>query len=765
MTEGESALRQLAELAGIVPEYVDQTGNERRRTTDATRVALLAVMGVDASTDRRAADALAAWRERAAQTWLAPVRVTRRGQHPLIPLGDFPPRFQEGQSRLKSGAFSAPEFQEGQPPAVSHLKSRAGRLGRAKSTGVSAALLSGGAWRIDVTTEAGQAHAAEGKWRSEAPRSLKLPFELPLGYHHLTVTLSAGGREVSAAQRLIVVPDRCVLPAELLDNGKCFGVIANLYTLRSGKNWGVGDLSDLAALAEWTGGAGADFVGVNPLHALLNRGGDISPYSPMSRLFRNPLYIDVCAVPELAAATDVQRTIESAEFQARLAELRETASVSYEQVSAVKQLALDALYRAFSERERGSDSNRTGEFDAFARSGGAALERFAIWNAIMEQQRSRLGAASADWRQWPPELREAGSSAVARFAAAHADRVRFHQWLQFETDRQLGAAAARAREAGMRIGIYQDLAIGSSPSGADTWANPDLFLRGASIGAPPDPYSAQGQNWGLPPVDPRAMRESGYEYFINLVRSGFRHAGALRIDHAMGLFRLFWIPDGGTGSDGAYVSYPAQDCLGIIALESLRHGALVVGEDLGTVPKEVPPALEKWGVLSSKVLYFERDRRGGFKRGDTYKPLALATANTHDMPTVAAFWQGRDIELRRAAGLIPSDDAQAAALGERERDRAALLRRLRASGSLSRLDPADRGSTLRGAVHDFLCKTPSQLVGLSLDDLAGEIEPVNLPGIGPEGFSSWTRKMTRSIEEMGAEPGVAEAMRCPGRDR
>jgi 4-alpha-glucanotransferase len=623
-------------------------------------------------------------------------------------------------------------------------------------------------WRVEVVTEVGERHEVEGGWSQGAPRTIRLPFALPFGYHNLHMSVTHGGRELASDQRLIVVPQRCVAPRDLIDKGLCFGVTANLYALRSDANWGVGDLSDLGALAAWAGSAGADFVGVNPLHALLDRGADISPYSPVSRLFRNPIYIDVSAVPELCAAPDVLRTIASQEIQASIAALRESPHVCYEQVLARKQIALDALYHVFAQRRAsnsaaapGSEDERAQEYDGFVRAGGASLERFATWMAIADHQRATAGSnAGADWRRWPAELRDPTSSAVRRFAEAHTDRVDFHRWLQFELDRQLGDAADRARRAGMRIGLYQDLAIGSSGSGADTWAHPGLFIHGASIGAPPDPYSADGQNWGLPPLDPRALREAGYGYFIKMVRAGFRHAGALRIDHAMGLFRLFWIPEGGRGGDGAYVRYPADDLLGIIALESQRHGALVVGEDLGTVAPEVPSALKKHRVLSSKVLYFERDRRGGFKTPSAYEPLALATANTHDMPTLAAFVQGRDITLRREAGLIPTDAEESAARAERQRDIQALLRRLRSAGVLDKRGGADHGSDFRGAVHAFLCRTPSQLVGFSLDDLCGEAEPVNLPGVGPEKFSSWTRKMSRSVSEIAAERDVRAAMRC-----
>jgi 4-alpha-glucanotransferase len=369
----------------------------------------------------------------------------------------------------------------------------------------------------------------------------------------------------------------------------------------------------------------------------------------------------------------------------------------------------------------------------------------------------------ADWSQWPSELRDATSSAVASAATRLATRVDYHRWLQFETDRQLGEACGAARDAGMRIGLYQDLAIGTAPSGADTWVFPELFVRRASIGAPPDPYSATGQQWGLPPLDPRVLRANGYRYFIDLIQSGFRHAGALRIDHAMGLFRLYWIPEGRSGVDGAYVRYPANDLLGIVALESVRNRGIVVGEDLGTVPPDVPPALAKWGVLSSKVLYFERGWHGSFNPASSYPKLSLATANTHDMASIAGFWQGRDIDVRRDVGLITSEDDLQRARSDRETDRMQLLRRLADEQVLPESPVPPTSIELRAAVHGFLCRTPAQLVGLSLDDVAGETDPVNVPGVGPDKFPSWTRKMRDPLEVIMASEESTLALRCDGR--
>jgi 4-alpha-glucanotransferase len=703
------SLHELAHRVGILDEYFDVAGR-RCFTSDDTRRAILHALKIDASTDEAARDALERVRQQESAELIAPVRVLEVGQ----------------SSRVE---VRAP--------------------GDRDTTGP---------WRLEVETENGERFVAEGPWRGGGPFELPLPAELPLGYHHLHLTLAAGSQEWNDEQTLIIVPPRCVAPAELLDDTPAFGVIANLYTMRSRSNWGIGDFSDLASLSAWTATVGGDFVGTNPLHALVNRGGDISPYSPVSRLFRNIAYIDPASVPELTDTPEVRDRLASPEVKAELESLREAPAVRYEQVMAVKGMALDALHRVFLERANDSGIARTREYERYVADHEPRLTRFATWMAIAEHERSW------DWRSWRSELRDPESAAVAELAFTCAHRVDFHRWAQFEADRQLAAAAARARASGMRVGLYHDLAIGSAPGGADAWGFGDLLVAGVSAGAPPDPYSAAGQNWGLPPMNPSALRRDRYRFFIDLIRAGFRHAGALRIDHVMGLFRLFWIPDGMTGAHGAYVTYPADDLLGILALESVRHRALVVGEDLGTVPDYVRPALAKWGVLSSKVLYFEREWHGGFRSADQYPPLSLATANTHDMPTLAGFWAARDVALRREVGQLVSDDDEARALDERDRDRGHLLRLLEAEQILPQGSVPQSSAELRAAVHGFLWSTPAQLVGLSLDDLAGEVEPVNIPGVGPDRFASWTRKMRADLETITTSEDVHVAVprRRPG---
>jgi 4-alpha-glucanotransferase len=700
MNSEDTALRRLAARVGILPEYVDQTG-ETRSAHDETRRALLAALGFDADDEAAAQRTLDALDEHAQREVIDPVFVGRV--------------FDERTHVLETRGHDGP-------------------------------------WRLEIDLDDGEHVIETGETLGER---LRLP-RLPIGYHRLRLSCHEGGRTKEARQLRIVSPEHCVPPADLLGGDRAFGLTVNLYTVRSKSNWGVGDFTDLAVLANWAGEVGADFIGVNPLHALLNRGHDVSPYSPVTRLFRNPIYIDVMQVPELAHAPELRDRIASPEFRAELDALRDSDDVRYEQVMAVKGLVLTALHRVFLDRASQRPNPRAELYERFVEESDPALTRFATWITIAEREGS-------DWRNWPAELRDPDSEAVRRYAEEHHSRVEYHRWLQYEADRQLAQAATVARSAGMRIGLYQDLAIGSSLCGADTWAYPELFVRTVSLGAPPDPYALMGQNWGLPPIDPHALRRVGYDYFVQLLRNALRHAGALRIDHILGFFRQFWIPEGMRGEQGAYLRAPTEELFGILALESVRHSAVIVGEDLGTVPPGVPPVLERWQVLSSRVMFFERGENGSFRPPDEYPALALATADTHDMAPIAGFWSGRDIDIRVAVGLLDEDSADDARQW-REHERGKLHERLVAEGVLH-ADGDYTPGELRAAVHALICRSPSVLVGLALDDLSGETEPVNVPGVGPDRFASWTRKMREPIEVITTSSETTLTIHCGERHR
>ncbi|MDB4879247.1 MAG: 4-alpha-glucanotransferase [Gemmatimonadetes bacterium] len=702
-------LRRLADRMGIQPSYLDQTGEKLRMTSDATREALLSAMGFRVHTEEETAEELRTLRRAKRREWLEPVRVVRQRSRSL--------------SRVRVRV-----------PAT-----------RASAVG----------WTLTLRTEEGMEQQWTGTVDGGPSRraTLTLPVVPPLGYHELHVEFSTGARRRRAIQRLIVVPSQATAPEARLRGRRGFGITANLYSVRSARNWGAGDLGDLGVLAQWVAHEGGTFVGVNPLHVLRNAGYDVSPYSPISRLFRNVIYLRADDVPEMAHLPELRAHIESGDFQAELRELREAATVDYERVMALRTPVLEALHGAFVSHEVARGTRRARAYAAYLEREDPQLTGYATFMAIAEQE-------GPDARQWPAELRDARSPSVAAFRDANRDRVDYHRWIQFELDRQLGDAAIEAAREGLTLGLYQDLAVGSAPSGSDVWANPELFVQGATVGAPPDMYSDEGQNWGLPAINPHVLRASGYEYWTRLLRASFRHAGALRIDHALGLFRMFWVPLGESARAGAYVTSFSEELFGILALESVRHGALVVGEDLGTVPPEVPKVLARWGVLGSKVAVFERDFHSGrFASASAYPRLSLATVNTHDLPPLAGWMNARDIELRGELGDL-ADPAQRRTMHEgRMSDRGALVQslvdaRLLGDDAHHRLTPQQ----LVAAIHAFIRRTPAALVGLSLDDLAFESEPVNIPGVWQDRYASWSRRMRMTLEELVASEHTVAAL-------
>jgi 4-alpha-glucanotransferase len=599
-------------------------------------------------------------------------------------------------------------------------------------------------------------------WRGEVAgswitrRHLKLPFDLPPGYHELEAKIAGGTAHRCS---LIVSPPQCYEPAPIIEGGRLWGIAVQLYTLRSRDNWGIGDFNDLGKLIRWAASRGAGFIGLNPLHALAPADPErASPYSASSRHFLNVLYIAVPLVPDYQECAAARERLADSSIAARLQELRGRELVDYRGVAELKLEILALLYRDFCHRHAARDTDRARIFHGFVAAGGDGLQMHARFDALDRYFRTTLGTASG-WLSWPEEYRDVNGNAAARFAAQHPREVEFYAYLQWLAHEQLCEAQALTRELGMPIGLYGDYAVGANPSGSETWADQSSYRMGAEIGAPPDPLALKGQGWGIPPQDPWVMQEQRLQGFTRLIRNNMRYYGALRLDHVMALFRLWWVPAGCPPTEGAYVHYPLQQLLTVLALESTRSACLVVGEDLGVVPDEMRQAMPEFGLYHYKVLLFEK-LDGRFRRPDEYVRKALAAATTHDMPTLRSYWEGRDIELRRRLNLYPSAEIENDVVRERERDRHLLLGALQEQG----LKPAQPATPfdaftadLAHALHLYLARSPTALVALQIDDLLGETLPVNVPGTDRE-YPNWQRKVSADIEEIAERADLASRL-------
>jgi (1->4)-alpha-D-glucan 1-alpha-D-glucosylmutase len=544
-------------------------------------------------------------------------------------------------------------------------------------------------------------------------------------------------------------PARCHVPAAIRAGRRLWGLTVQLYSLRSQRNWGIGDFTDLAQLVELTAAAGGDVIGLNPLHALFpDNPSHISPYSPSHRGFLNVLYIDVEAVPGFSACETARRRLASADFQARLQALRDTGVVDYVGVARAKFDILRALF----DHARANSGACLAGFALWREARGETLERHTLFEALQAHFRAQDETVWG-WPAWPEEYRDPDSPAVAAFAAEHATDLDWHAWLQWLADEQLAAVATRASELGMAIGLYRDLAVGASPGGSEVWCWQDVFADGASTGAPPDELNLLGQDWGLPPFVPHRLRDVAYAPFIEVLRANMRHAGALRIDHVMALMRLFWVPRDVPATEGAYVAYPFDDLLGLVARESTQAGCLVIGEDLGTVPPGFRERLFDAGVLSYHPLLFERYPDGQFRLPADMPPQALVAASTHDLPTLAGLWQGVDIEVRTQLHLFPSDELRQRLTTERAWDRGRLLWALKRENLLPAgvdKDPAalpQLTSEVIAAIHAYLARSPAQLMVVQPEDIFGVAEQINVPGTLEHQHPNWQRKLPLSLED------------------
>ncbi|WP_110685382.1 4-alpha-glucanotransferase [Salinicola aestuarinus] len=565
-----------------------------------------------------------------------------------------------------------------------------------------------------------------------------LPAIRACGYHRLTLTGRHG--EECAARTLAVAPSRCFMPSDVLSTQSpsthLWGVAAQLYSLRREGDGGVGDLAGLNALCGALGEAKADVLAISPIHAQLGDDGhNYSPYSPSSRLYYNVWH----AAPEL---------LFDAETLAGLREPLDEAMAAQEQETLIDwprsvRLKLALLQRLFEYVQRDDSALAwRSQFVSFRRDGGEALERHCRFEALQAHAETR------DWRQWPLEWQDAYSDAVEAFVNDHREAVTFAAFLQWLMAAGLEAVQQRAKEAGMSVGLIADLAVGVDPSGSQAWSFPDEMLTTFSVGAPPDAFNARGQQWGVAAFSPLGLVDSGYRGFLGMLRAGFAHAGGLRIDHILGLSRLWLIPEGAEADAGAYLRYPLDDMLRLVALESWRHRAIVIGEDLGTVEAGLRDKLDSRGVLGISVLWFERD-------GDDFLPAAawrsgtMATTTTHDLPTLAGWWQGRDLEWRESLGLFAEGETLESNRAERRRDRQRLAEMCglgEASDGGLDSDAIDVETVIDAAI-DFINATPTALTLLPLEDILGLVEQPNLPGT-IDGHPNWRRRLAAPAGEL-----------------
>lgn len=594
---------------------------------------------------------------------------------------------------------------------------------------------------------------------------------LPSGYHRF----EAKHGKKSASMSLIAAPTTCFQPPVLDGDGKVWGPGVQLYAVRSRRNWGIGDFTDLHQIVEDCSHAGASIIGLNPLHAMFpHNPPHASPYSPSSRLYLNILYIDVEAIPEFAECEPVRQRVAASEFQARLQALRAVESVDYPGVAAMKRPILEELFEHFRTQHAARNTDRARAFSTFRGREGEALHRHTLHEALQEQFHAQ-DPSIWGWPVWPEPYRDPCSPEVRQFAEEHRSRVEFFQYLQWQADSQLAACGRRSMERRLGIGLYQDLAVSVDRAGAEVWANQSLYVACASIGAPPDDFSLNGQNWGLPPWNPNELQESAYAPYIATLRANMRHSGALRIDHVMGLMRLFWVPEEGGPADGTYVHYPFDDLLGILALESNRNNCLVVGEDLGTVPQEVRTKLSALGVLSYRLLYFEKDEQGDFRSPAAYPEQALVAVSTHDLPTLSGYWHGEDLSERAALGHFPSEADRDKQVIGRATDRARLLlaldrEKLLPPGlTVHSVSSPELTTELMCAIHEFLGHAPSKILLVQIEDVLGQRRQVNMPGTSDE-RSNWRHKIGIDLEDLMPDPrwrkliSVLRKFRAPVRD-
>jgi 4-alpha-glucanotransferase len=593
-----------------------------------------------------------------------------------------------------------------------------------------------------------QEASAEMEGQTWVRKKVRLPVRLPLGYHEISARVGSA----SARTRYIVTPERAWMDPHLGRGGRAAGVAISLYGVRSERNWGCGDFRDLLDVVDWAADEmDVSFVGLNPLHAIHNRRPfNTSPYLPNSIYYQNFIYLDIEAVEDFAGARRVRDLWQSAAVAEELEELRRSRFVEYERVAALKLRFLKLMFAAFL-REWRRSSARAREFDAFVKREGGLLEKFATYSALDEWLHARDPEVWL-WTEWPAPYQDPDSAETRAFRKRHWRAVMLRQYIQWQIDIQLRRAQQKARDRRRSIGLFHDLALATDRFGSDLWGARNFFVAGARVGSPPDDFSPKGQDWAFPPPNAERHREDGYRLFSESIRRNCRHGGALRIDHVMRLFRLYWIPEDGDAAHGAYVRERNEDLVRVLALESVRNRVVIVGEDLGTVAPAIRETLARYGMLGYRLFYFEKDGAGAFKRPDAYTPQALVSSTTHDLPTLAGFWISADLEARRAAGVL-DEHAWRSGCEARAAEKQKMLDALFEAGLMPPDRPRDAAGypeltgELHSAVIGFLASAASQLLAINQEDLTKETAQQNLPGTTWQ-YPNWSRKMRFSLEQL-----------------
>jgi len=680
-------VQELLDLHGIQSSYINYAGEELE-ISHSNRLTVLGLMGVELSPASDVNAVLESCRETSLGHWLPPATVVPGDREASLALRiaatDLETTFY-WQVTTEAGQQFAGSFEPRHLPESDHYQAQSG---------------------------------------PGSIRQLTLP-PLPAGYHNLRINQSEQHRNF----RLIAAPERGFVPHWAETGQKLAGISLHLYALRSHRNWGIGDFTDLLAFTSHAADRGLDFVVLNPLHILDGLAPDhCSPYSPLDRRFLNPLYIDVEREADFHDKPAIIDYVAREAFQARLQELRDTDLVDYKSINHIKHTVLSKMFKQFKIQHLDRASQRATDFTAWLENKGAALRQFGEFQAA----RHRLSISMARHKE-------------------------FHYYLQWLAENQLQACQAAALDKGMSIGLVRDLAVGSNRNSAEVKLNPDLFCTAASVGAPPDPFAPQGQNWGLPPMKPLALQNSGFTHFIELLKDNMAHCGALRIDHIMSLMRLWWCPGQDHSGTGAYVSYPAEELFAILRLESQRQQCVIIGEDLGIVPPRIRQLMSDSAVFSNLLFYFEKYDPIHFRHPRDWNRSALAMVANHDVPTLAAWWSKSDLTLRNEIGLFENPDQLSAAVRARESD---LIQILHWLNELHLLPDNWQDFNIHQTFDSPLCQailqavsvSEAQLVSLQPEDLCLIHDPINIPGTSDE-YPNWKRKLPVTVDQLFGDPG------------